>query len=1107
MTPTAKDASCLSGGGTMGQLMREHDWQSTAIGPVQHWPQSLRTSVSILLESKFPMYVAWGEQYAQFYNDGYIPILGATKHPQALGISARETFPEIWHIIGPMFEDVRRGMAFGYEDYLLCLDRNGYLEECYFTFSYSPVRDETSQVGGIMVTTAETTARVIGGRRLAMIGELAGLASHAKSENEIWTGSASILRQNPADLPFCLLYRSSGDQSFAIEARCGVADDCAAALPVLSTEKSIWPLSQVISNRQAFLVEDVLQRFGPITGPKWPEPVQTALVLPVGKPGSDTLYGVLITGISTRRALDDQYRSFLSLVADHIATGISNVRAYEEERRRVKALAQLDRAKTEFFSNVSHEFRTPLTLMLGPLEDLISAGEKAGGKDVSALRVIYRNGLRLLRLVNSLLDFSRIEAGRIRASYIPSNLTQMTSEIASSFSSLMARGGLEFRVECMPLSRPVWVDPEMWEKVVLNLLSNAFKFTLSGAVTVRLRETLDHAELIVSDTGTGIPEHELSHLFERFHRVQGARGRTFEGTGIGLALVQELVRLHGGTINVQSTFGSGSTFVVKIPFDNRHLPSESLNATDRAASTAVRASAFVQEALQWLPDGSDVSQEIQPWEQFDEAPSTAGAALLDETRGARVLVVDDNADMRNYIRRLLSRAAYEVKLASDGEEALRSVREGRPDLVLSDVMMPGLDGFALLKALRSDPATQSLPVILLSARADEEARTEGLDFGADDYLTKPFTARELLSRAGAHVKLARVRRKAEEQARVILESITDGFFALDRDWRFTYVNAEGERLIGFRRDQMMGKTIWAAYPEAVGTPFYREYNRAMNERVPVEFESFYPPLNTWFRVKAYPADTGGLSVFYEDITERKQAEEQLRRANEDLEQFAYSASHDLQEPLRNVAVYSQLLERKYQSKLDKQGEQFLANIIGGAKRMSYLLSDLLAYSRVGSCADETVERTNSGLVLDQVLTDLANQIAESDAAILRDTLPFVVVRPSHLRQLFQNLIGNAIKYRKESEKLSVHVRAQRDGAMWLFSVADNGIGIRPEFRDQVFGLFKRLHGNTGKYSGTGIGLAICQRIVAQYGGRIWADSEEGVGSVFNFTLPGCITVE
>ncbi len=1317
--------------------MRALDWSETALGPVENWPQSLRTSVNILLESKFPMYIAWGSDYIQFYNDGYRPILGSSKHPQALGRGARDTFPESWHIIGPMFTDVRRGIASGSEDWMLPLDRNGYLEECYFTFSYSPIRDETGGVGGVLTTVSETTARVLGERRLATLQALAALASNAKNESEAWTGAIEICGRNESYIAFCLLFRMTGSGAFELAGSCGLSGEGAE----LALRPECWPLADLLRERRPSIVENVRELFGEVTGPQWPEPVRSALLLPIDKPGLEHPYGVLVVGISPRRALDDHYRGFLALVADQIATGIANIRAYEEERRRVELLAELDRAKTQFFSNVSHEFRTPLTLMLGPLEDMLAAREGiASDEMMERLRLIHRNGLRLLRLVNSLLDFSRIEAGRIQARFQATDLCSLTEDLASSFRPLMERAGLSFLVTCKPLPEVVWVDQEMWEKILLNLLSNAFKFTLSGEVKVNLEAEGEQVVLRVSDTGAGIPAQELPHVFERFHRVQGARGRSFEGSGIGLALVQELVRLHGGTIGVESAPGHGTTFTVALPFGNRHLPTAKSNISAPPVTVA-GAHAFVEEALQWLP-GNGKPAEISL------VRANLDSSLPHGLAGARVLIADDNADMRNYVCRLLRHAGYEAETALGGEEAIASALANRPDLVLCDVMMPDLDGFAVLKALRSDPISQAIPVILLSARAGEEAKAEGLDAGADDYLTKPFSARELLARVGAHIKLARVRRHAEEQAQVILESITDGFFALDPDWRFTYINSEGERLIGFRRDQMMGKVVWEAYPEAVGTIFQEQYVRAMEQRVPVDFEAYYGPLNVWLRVRAYPADTGGISVFYEDITERKlaeralreseeryrslfeqitdgifvtdydgryadvnpagcqmfgytrdemlnltisdvieprerqrlptqfallatedivrndwqfvrkdrssftgelvarrlpdgryqgvvrditlrkryedalreseerfrtladnmsqlawmadaegsitwfnkrwynytgttaeetrrggwqhvihpehlkrvmkrlrhsfesgavwedtfplrrseghyrwflsralpirdangrvarwfgtstdideqlQTEQELRRANQDLEQFAYSASHDLQEPLRTVVVYSQLLGKRYSDQLDEEAYSLLTQIVGGAKRMSELLADLLAYTRIGSPGEEAVAPTSANPVLREVLNDLSQMLTESAGAISSDNLPTLLVRPSHLRQLLQNLLSNALKYRNDGEPPRIHVSAVRESSMWRMSVTDNGIGIAPKYHEQVFGIFKRLHSNNAKYDGTGIGLAICQKIVDRYGGRIWLDSQEGHGSTFHFTLPG-----
>jgi PAS domain S-box-containing protein len=430
---------------------------------------------------------------------------------------------------------------------------------------------------------------------------------------------------------------------------------------------------------------------------------------------------------------------------------ITEKKAQEREiARQREELARLDELKTAFFANISHEFRTPLTLMLGPLEDSVADGEEElSPRQRERITMAQRNGLRLQKLVNALLDFSRVEAGRIQAAYQPTDLASLTHDLASSFRAACEKAGLELSIDTPKLSEPVFVDHEMWEKIVLNLVSNAFKFTLQGGIKVAISEESGHAVLRVGDTGTGIPESELSLIFDRFHRVAGAGGRTYEGTGIGLALVKELIELHKGEVSVESTLGKGTTFAARLPFGHAHLPQHRLEASRTQASTATRAEAFVSEALRWLPDGitaEDPATLHQPRAAPDNATGTR----------ARVLLADDNADMRDYLTRLLA-GSYEVSAAAGGEEALAAARRARPDLILTDVMMPGLDGFGLLEKLRGDPELRGVPVIVLSARAGDEAKVEGLRRGADDYLVKPFSARELLARIAANIELSRAR--------------------------------------------------------------------------------------------------------------------------------------------------------------------------------------------------------------------------------------------------------------------------------------------------------------------------------------------------------------
>jgi PAS domain S-box-containing protein len=899
LLPGGPDWTCgLADGGEMGARIRFFDWPSTPLGPLGEWPSSLREAVSLCLRSRFQLAIYWGPQLILLYNDAERDVLGAM-HPRVLGRPAAEVLADVWDIVGPMLRGVlATGEATWSVDQPLRINRRGFVEESYFTYSYSPIPDGDG-VGGILLVTSETTERVLAERRLRTLSELAAETARAHSADEVCGRAAGVLAGNPSDLPFSLLFLAEGGGAWRLGASTGTR-----AAP----DPKRWPLREVSSSQRAVLVEDVASRL-PEAGAATP---RAALVLPVAPADRWSAAGCLVAGVSDFRRLDEDYRAFLGLVAGQIGTAIAGVRALEQERRRAEALAELDAAKTAFFTNVSHEFRTPLTLLLAPLEDtLAQAGSALTPADRERLTVAHHNALRLLKLVNMLLEFSRIEAGRVRAVCEPTDLAAFTAELASMFRSPVERAGMRLTVDCPPLPQAACVDRDMWEKIVLNLLSNAFKFTHAGEIAVTLRQAGPDAVLSVRDTGVGIPEEELPRLFERFHQVQGARGRALEGTGIGLALVAELVKLHGGSIRAESTPGRGSTFVVSVPLTAATVAAE--------AGVAVRpspagASPYVAEATHWLPGPAPAG-----------AGPTAGRNGREGEVGAgvrpRMLVADDNADMRQYLARLL-RGPYEVEEVVDGRAALAAARERPPDLVLADVMMPELDGFALLRELRAGPGTATVPVVLLSARAGEEARVEGLGAGADDYLVKPFSARELLARVGAHLEMARVRReaarredelraearRAQEQAAAILESITDGFVAVDREWRFTYVNTEAERINGIRREDQIGKKQWELFPATRGTVLEREWCRAVAEHVPVQFEFYYEPGKAWFLNKAYPTKGGGLSVFYHDITTRKRSEAALQQAHDELERRVAERTQELSNA--NARLAQQIARRQ-----------------------------------------------------------------------------------------------------------------------------------------------------------------------------------------------------
>jgi PAS domain S-box-containing protein len=904
--PTAEQI--FVGNSEMAQLMRSLDWSQTPLGEPSGWSQSLRTVLSILLTSQHPIFLWWGKELTQLYNDSYRPILGTNKHPQALGQQGRECWQEVWPVIEPMIEAVmQRGEATRIQDGLLLLERNGYLEECYFNYAYSPVRDETGEVGGVFCACDETTKRVLGERQLKTLRELAAQPLETKTVEEACQLCMSAITQNPADLPFALLYLiDEAGKSVRLMGTAGIEPGTSASPEQIQLATQGWNLSQVKLMGQPETFTDLATRFNSLPNTIWNVPPQSAIVMPLNQSGQQQVAGFLILAISPRRAFDDEYRGFFEVVASQVEIAIANARAHEEERERTEVLAELDRAKTVFFSNVSHEFRTPLTLMLSPLgETLANLDGTIPTQELEQLQLVQRNGRRLLKLVNSLLDFSQIEAGQVQVSCEPIDLSNYTAELASAFHSLIEQAGLSLIVECPPLPEAIYIDRDMWEKIVLNLLSNAFKFTLSGTITLRLQWLGSQVELSVTDTGVGIPPDELPHLFERFHRVENSQGRSYEGSGIGLSLVQELVKLQGGTIQVSSTLGRGSCFTVLIPTKIAALPEETSSLICTSASPTSEALPYVEEARRWLPEHNVelpvIDFELEQSRSLSTSNVSNPPEPPDSSSKFKILLADDNADMRHYIQRLL-RGSYTVEMTVDGAAALEAIQSSRPDLVLTDVMMPRMDGFELLRSLRADAATQDIPIILLSARAGEEARIEGLEAGADDYLIKPFSARELIARVEATLKLAQLRRTAREREQElqietqtvrakldqVMSNLRDGFVTFDRNWRYTYINNRLLEILQLPSEAVLGKYAWDVLPHQVGIEFYDQLNRAMNEQVEVQFEFYYEMVDSWVEHRVYPT-VEGIAILMADVSDRKQVENALRASEQRFRDMADSA--------------------------------------------------------------------------------------------------------------------------------------------------------------------------------------------------------------------------
>ncbi|MCM0674552.1 SpoIIE family protein phosphatase, partial [Micromonospora phytophila] len=735
-------AAAFAAGGEMGERLHRFDWAGTPLGTPDRWPSALCHAVSTMLASRSQVAMFWGADHRTFYNDAYLPTIG-TKHPAVIGQPAREHWVETWDVLGPVLDGVHRtGEPYHGEDHPFVIDRHGFLEDVYFDVSYDPIRDVDGSVNGVFCIVSETTGRVLGERRLRTLAELGTELAEVGSMAELGRTAGAVLDRHRPDVPFALVYLRDDAGGFAL-AGCSGIDPASvtAPSPVLLTEIAVDGATATVA------VTELLD--GVPAGA-----AEQALVLPIT--ATNETVGTLVVGVARRLPLTHEYRNFLDLVAAQISRAVGKQQAYEQERARAAELAALDRAKTNFFANISHEFRTPLTLVLGPMEDLL-ADPKLPEEYTDRIATMHRNALRLLKLVNTVLDFSRLESGRLTARYQPTDLADYTSRLASTFRSLIQRAGLRLVVDCPPLPAPVFVDRDMWEKIVLNLVSNAVKFTFDGEIRVRIRAAAGAARLEVTDTGVGIVAEELPHVFGRFHRVPGVRSRTHEGTGIGLALVRELVEMHGGQVGVSSRVDEGSTFTVSVPFGSSHLPAERVAAPGPAGpGELAQADLYVAETALWT-------------HAVGRSTAARSAEVASSGAAGRILVADDNADLREHVTRLLS-PSWEVVTATDGAQALRLALDGTFDLVLTDVMMPRLDGFGLVTALRADPRTRHLPIVLLSARAGSAEAVAGLSVGADDYLTKPFSGQELIARVRANVELGQLRGQVIRRLRALADA-------------------------------------------------------------------------------------------------------------------------------------------------------------------------------------------------------------------------------------------------------------------------------------------------------------------------------------------------
>ena len=690
--------------GEMSERLSSLDWSGTPLGPFDQWPQSLRTTVAILLRSRFPMILSWGEEFVMLYNDAYIPVLG-TKHPAALGSTLSTEFAEIWDEIGPMQRSVLNGEgATFHEDLGLVFERGSGPEENFFTFSYSHVPSEEGP-GGVLAVLALTTGSVVAARRLSLLNALSAHAASVSDVEQAAIVTMAELAKATDALTHGLLFVQEGS----------------ALRPVAEFGEipSDWP-------RALDLHDPVVEERGASGVPIW---------LRTG----DDAAALLLLAPHPLRPLDEDHLRFLDLVGEQVSQNLTLADARAQEQARIRALAEIDAAKTAFLSNVSHEFRTPLTLILGPIEDAIN--ENRALDDPDELASMHQSAHRLLRMVNGLLDVARMDAGRRTVDPEHIDVVGLSRDLLRPFEAAAARSGLSLEVELDEEIGSIETDPRLWETILLNLTANAVKYTMVGSIRVTVAREGQETVIRVADTGIGIPIEDLPKVFDRFHRVQGRAARSIEGTGLGLSLVHDAVRSLGGQISVTSPPGEGTTFEVRLPISEGRVAGSPVVARSGDSGTD-------------LSVAGALAREIVP-EAEAVAPVSADPSDSDDA-GPCILVVDDNVAMRARLVGVLQPMGRVITCV-DGQDALETMGRETVDLVITDVMMPRLDGLGLLKAIRGSADLALTPVLLLSARAGAEAATEALEAGADDYVVKPFTRAELLARARANLELSTLR--------------------------------------------------------------------------------------------------------------------------------------------------------------------------------------------------------------------------------------------------------------------------------------------------------------------------------------------------------------
>lgn len=1054
----------LSGGGECGKLIRSMDWSKNSLGPIEDWPQSLKTAVSLCLSSTFPINIVWGPDHIQIYNDAYRPICGAL-HPASMGSMFKVLWASALPVVGSAFDRGLQGEGTYIPNQRMFLERYGYLEEAFMTFSFSPIRDESGNVGGIFHPISESTEKMLSSRRNQIIRDLSIQINKAHSLKDLYDFAEKSQTDFELDLPFLMFFEESELKSFS-----GLTPNSSLL------DSSRWNFTD---SQEIVKVDGLREKFGEYKSGPYDKSPDSAMMIPIFSPGGDKPILHVVAGVSSARDIDADYLNFYTLLKNAITTAVTNIRAYEEEQKRAEALAQIDKAKTAFFSNVSHEFRTPLTLIIGPIEDsLKDTAEPLGPTQRKRQELIHRNANRLLKLVNSLLDFSRIEAGRIQAQFEPVKLGAYTCELASVFRSTVESAGLKFHIDCEEFPEDIYVDREMWEKIILNLLSNAYKFTFEGEISIRCKWNGSGAEFYIKDTGIGVSESEVPRLFERFHRVQGAKSRTYEGTGIGLALVSELIKILGGDISVESSLGKGTSFKIFLPKGKDHLPAERLSEETKLDSTSVAASAYIQEAKMWTGSEADLKNNHQ--------------------KEKTVLVADDNTDMRNYIVSIL-KEKWQVLTAKDGEEAYMLAAKMKPDLILTDVMMPVLDGFGLLKKIRDDHTLRAIPTVLLSARAGEEAKVEGL-----------LSMNTLRFEANKELALN------AEKFRSTFAHASVNIAMLSLEGIVLEVNNAFLNRTGYVSDEVVGKHFSiVTHADDIEANKGTLAKISAGEMLSATFEKRYVKKdgNSFWVKTSISAALGPdekplyLIAVSQDIDAIKNSETKYMEAVKELEEekdlrekFVATLTHDLRSPMTSAKISAQMIQRKPDSTDSVQSQA--ARIVSNVNRADKMIQDLLDANRIqaGEKIPLKIEPVDMEVIIHESLENYISLAGDRFSYTHDKNITSGYWSYSGVSRILDNLLNNAVKYSEPNSMINIHTSTNEK--FIELSVHNLGNPLSKEDQEHIFSQYKRSKAaDSGKQKGWGLGLTLVKGVSEAMGGSVHVESNSDYGTTFTVILP------